>query len=112
VKALLAIVFSLLLIAAQTPPVLASMGSKAAVVKRSCCGEDCACSLSHPVAPVAPPIQSAAMAFSSLQSFVPAATVVLLKLPAAASESAFSLPASLPPAAHPPLFRLNCALLS
>ena len=105
-----AIVFSLLLIVAQTFAVNGSVsGGDAASAK--CCASPACCCVSQSDAPSAPPVESTAPAAAQNQFIVPLVAVTLFTL--AAPENTFSsasVPAELRPATAP-IFTRNCSFL-
>jgi hypothetical protein len=111
VKRSFAIVFSLLLIAAQTFAVPGPVSSTGTIADTGCCCDDCRCCVGESRTPAAPPVEATVPAAAQNQFVLPPATDAILTLAAPVNESS---PASVHPefrAATPPLFQRNCALL-
>lgn len=109
-KRLAAILFSLLLIVAQSTVIATPVSSRPCAPKASCCGEDCQCHVDQSDGGSAAPVESTAPPSSTLQ-FVLVPVAVGQVAPAAAASFSSSLAGSRRPAMLQPLFRLNCALL-
>ena len=110
-KQFAAIVFSLLLIVAQTFAVPAPVSSGVAVAKPACCGEDCQCSVSQSGAPAAPPVESTAPAAAQNQFVLPPVATVIFTLAAPVENSFSSSDRAELRAAATPIFLRNCSLL-
>jgi hypothetical protein len=111
VKQLVAIIFSLLIIVAQTFAVAVPVSSRSCAPKAGCCGESCTCHVDQGGGSPAPPVESTAPTGAFSQFMLLPAGRVLFKI--ARAEKASSVPSAdrLLSAASQPLFRLNCALL-
>jgi hypothetical protein len=113
VKQLATIIFSLLLIVAQTFAVVAPVSSGVTLAKASCCGgecQDCKCCVSESSGPVTP-LQSPAPAPAQNQFVFPFVAVAIFTLATPTDELS---PASVHAefrAATPPLFQRNCVFL-
>jgi len=111
VKQIVTILFSLLLIAAQTFAVALPVGSSAPVTKRSCCGDECQCCVSQPEACGTAPIQAPSPVTGQYQLALPLASTLLFTAGSPANET---FPASAVSEFRPaatPLFRRNCTFL-
>jgi hypothetical protein len=114
VKQLVAILFSLLLIVAQTLAVALSVSSGPCVAKAGCCccgGENCQCHVGQGGDSPVPPVESTVPSSAFLNFMLFPAGPVLFEIALAASPSSAPCAATLLSAASQPLFRLNCALL-
>jgi hypothetical protein len=111
VKQLAAIVFSLLLIVAQTFAVAAPMSSGASVVKRSCCGNDCQCCVSQSGAPATAPVESTAPAAAQNQLLFPPVALMCFTLPVPVDVFSPAFAAPQFRSASVPLFQRDCTFL-
>lgn len=111
VKRLAAILFSLLLIVAQSTVIATPVSSRSCAPRASCCGQDCQCHVDQPDGGSAAPVETTALP-SSTHQFVLVPVAAGSNAPAAAANfPAFSLAGTRRPVPLQPLFRLNCALL-
>jgi hypothetical protein len=111
VKRLAAILFSLLLIVAQSTVIATPVSSRPCAPKASCCGEDCQCHVDQPDGGSAAPVEATALPSSTHQFVLVPVAAGQMTPAAAANLPSFSLAGSRRPATLQPLFRLNCALL-
>jgi len=111
VKRLTAILFSLLLIVAQTFAVVTPVSGKPAVMKSNCCGDVCCCSVNQPSAPSVPLTEPTAPTVAQNQFVFPPSAFVAFLLAVPVSNLSPAPAAADLHAAAPPLFRRNCSLL-
>jgi hypothetical protein len=111
VKKFVAILFSLLLIVAQTFAVARPVSSSAPVTKPSCCGDDCSCCVSQSRPSPAPSATMPAPAPAHNLFSLPPATIALFKVgPLGVESSPASASAQFRPAAVL-IFQRNCLFL-
>jgi hypothetical protein len=111
VKKFVTIVFSLLLIVAQTFAVALPVSSSAPVTKRSCCGDECTCCFSQSSSSTAPVAATTAPAPAQNQFSLPPNAVVIFTVGALGVECSSALASADFRPASVPLFQRNCLFL-
>lgn len=109
----LAILFSLLLLAAQTPAVAVPMSSSPAEAESGCCEScvHCTCCVTESEgAPVSTPLPTPPVRSGGQLLFVPIAPA-LFELPPASAGGTFSRHETSLTVVQPPIFQRNCVFL-